>query len=123
MYEESDEDAGYVAPDAVVISTVHRSKGLQWPAVFIPYMRANRFPMKAPGGTQTIPHILPVAAVPNGARYKTNLADETRLFYVAVTRAQKYLYVTYAPGNSPMYKKASVFVPALHGIDVDVDLR
>ena len=107
VYEESDEDAGYVAPDAVVISTVHRSKGLQWPAVFIPYMRANRFPMKAPGGTQTIPHILPVAAVPNGARYKTNLADETRLFYVAVTRAQKYLYVTYAPGSSSMYKKAS----------------
>ena len=109
VYEESDEDAGYVAPDAVVISTVHRSKGLQWPAVFIPYMRANRFPMKAPGGTQTIPHILPVEAVPNGARYKTNLADETRLFYVAVTRAQKYLYVTYAPGNSSMYKKASAF--------------
>ena len=107
VYEESDEDAGYVAPNAVVISTVHRSKGLQWPAVFIPYMRANRFPMKAPGGTQTIPHILPVAAVPNGARYKTNLADETRLFYVAVTRAQKYLYVTYAPGSSSMYKKAS----------------
>ena len=107
VYEESDEDAGYVAPDAVVISTVHRSKGLQWPAVFIPYMRANRFPMKAPGGTQTIPHILPVAAVSNGARYKTNLADETRLFYVAVTRAQKYLYVTYAPGSSRMYNKAS----------------
>ena len=109
VYEESDEDAGYVAPDAVVISTVHRSKGLQWPAVFIPYMRANRFPMKAPGGTQTIPHILPVEAVPNGARYKTNLADETRLFYVAVTRAQKYLYVTYGPGSSAMYKKPSAF--------------
>jgi DNA helicase-2/ATP-dependent DNA helicase PcrA len=107
VYEESDEDAGYVAPDAVVISTVHRSKGLQWPAVFIPYMRANRFPMKAPGGTQTIPHILPVAAVQNGARYKTNLADETRLFYVAVTRAQKYLYVTYSHGSSRMYNKAS----------------
>ena len=47
--------------------------------------------------------------MPNGARYKTNLADETRLFYVAVTRAQKYLYVTYAPGNSSMYKKPSAF--------------
>lgn len=109
VYEESDEDAGYVAPDAVVISTVHRSKGLQWPAVFIPYMRANRFPMKAPGGTQTIPHIVPLEAVPNGARYKTNRADETRLFYVAVTRAQKFLYVTHSPGSSVMYKKPSDF--------------
>ena len=109
VYEESDEDAGYVAPDAVVISTVHRSKGLQWPAVFVPYLRANRFPMKAPGGTQTIPHIVPLEAVPHGDRYKTNRSDETRLFYVAVTRAQKYLYCTYAPGDSAMYKKASDF--------------
>lgn len=110
VYEESDEDAGYVAPDAVVISTVHRSKGLQWPAVFVPYMRANRFPMKAPGGTQTIPHIVPLEAVPNGDRYKTNRSDETRLFYVAITRAQKYLYVTYAPDMSnKLYKKPSDF--------------
>jgi DNA helicase-2/ATP-dependent DNA helicase PcrA len=109
VYEESDEDAGYVAPDAVVISTVHRSKGLQWPAVFVPYLRANRFPMKAPGGTQTIPHIVPLEAVPNGDRYKTNRSDETRLFYVAVTRAQKYLYCTYAPGDSALYRRASDF--------------
>ena len=107
VYEESDEDAGYVAPDAVVISTVHRSKGLQWPAVFVPFMRRNRFPMKAAGGTQTIPHVIPIEAVPNGARYRGGVADETRLFYVAVTRAQKYLYVTYAPGASAMYRKAS----------------
>ncbi len=109
VYEESDEDAGYVAPDAVVISTVHRAKGLQWPAVFVPFLRANRFPMKAPGGTQTIPHIIPIEAVPNGARYKTNRSDETRLFYVAVTRAQKYLYCTYSPGDSAMYRRASEF--------------
>jgi DNA helicase-2/ATP-dependent DNA helicase PcrA len=109
VYEESDEDASYVAPDAVVISTVHRSKGLQWPAVFIPNMRANRFPMKSPGGLQTIPHIVPLEAVPNGARYRTNRSDETRLFYVAVTRAQKFLFVTYAPGESKMYRKASDF--------------
>lgn len=109
VYEESDEDAGYVAPDAVVISTVHRSKGLQWPAVFVPYMRANRFPMKAQGGTQTIPHVVPIEAVPNGGRYKTNVSDETRLFYVAVTRSQKYLYVTYAPGANKLYMKASDF--------------
>jgi len=63
--------------------------------------------MKAPGGTQTIPHVIPLEAVPNGARYRGGLADETRLFYVAVTRAQKYLYVTYAPAESAMYRNAS----------------
>lgn len=109
VYEEADDDAGYVAPDAVVISTIHRSKGLQWPAVFVPMLRANRFPMKAQGGTQTVPHLVPVEAVPNGGRYKTNRSDETRLFYVAVTRGQKYLYVSYSPGDSRLYKKASDF--------------
>jgi DNA helicase-2/ATP-dependent DNA helicase PcrA len=109
VYEEADGDGGYATPNAVTITTVHRSKGLQWPAVFIPYMRKNRFPMKAPGGTQAIPHIVPLEAVPDGRRYRGGLPDETRLFYVAVTRAQKYLYVTFAPGESSLYKKASDF--------------
>ena len=52
---------------------------------------------------------MPEIAVPNGARYKVNRSDETRLFYVAVTRAQKYLYVSYAPGDSKLYKKPSDF--------------
>jgi DNA helicase-2/ATP-dependent DNA helicase PcrA len=107
VYEDADSDSGYATPNAVTITTVHRSKGLQWPAVFIPFMRRNRFPMKAPGGTQTIPHIVPLEAVQNGARYRGGTSDETRLFYVAVTRAEKYLYVTFAPGESSMYRNAS----------------
>jgi DNA helicase-2/ATP-dependent DNA helicase PcrA len=109
VYEESDDDAGYVQPDAVVISTVHRSKGLQWPAVFIPYLRQGRFPMRGMGGTQVFPHIIAPEAVVNGERYKGGIADETRLFYVAVTRAQKYLYVSYAPGEKRGQNKASDF--------------
>ncbi len=109
IYEESDADGGYATPNAVTITTVHRAKGLQWPAVFIPYMRKNRFPMKAPGGTQAIPHIVPLEAVPNGSRYRGGISDETRLFYVAVTRAQKYLFVTFAPGESNLYRNASDF--------------
>ncbi|REJ08750.1 ATP-dependent helicase [Microbacterium bovistercoris] len=109
VYEESDEDAGYVQPDAVVISTVHRAKGLQWPAVFIPFLRQGRFPMRGMGGVQVIPHIIAEDAVANGARYKGGISDETRLFYVAVTRAQKYLYVSYAPGEKRGQGKASEF--------------
>lgn len=109
VYEESDEDAGYVQPDAVVISTVHRAKGLQWPAVFVPFLRQNRFPMRAAGGTQAIPHVVATEAVTNAARYRGGLADETRLFYVAVTRAQKFLYVSYAPGDKRGQGTASPF--------------
>ncbi|GAA4195343.1 hypothetical protein GCM10022219_20190 [Microbacterium oryzae] len=109
VYEESDEDAGYVRPDAVVISTVHRAKGLQWPAVFLPFLRQGRFPMRGVGGTQAIPHLIAPEAVKNGARYKGGLSDETRLFYVAVTRAQKFLYASYAPGEKKGQGKASQF--------------
>ncbi|MDM4762160.1 3'-5' exonuclease [Galbitalea sp. SE-J8] len=48
--EEADEDSGFATPNAVTITTVHRSKGMQWPAVFIPCLRKNRFPMRRQGG-------------------------------------------------------------------------
>lgn len=95
-YEEADEDAGYATPNAVTISTVHRAKGMQWPAVFVPCLRANRFPSRRQGGRNVF-HVLPLEAVANGDRYRGTRSEETRLFYVAVTRAKKYLYMTYAP--------------------------
>ena len=95
-YADADSDAGYAAPDAVTIATVHQSKGLQWPAVFLPAMRKNRFPSRPMGGVQ-LHHVIPEVALVNPERYRGTVEDETRLLYVAVTRAQKYLYVTYAP--------------------------
>lgn len=95
-YEETDDDSGYATPDAVTITTVHRAKGMQWPAVFVPSLRRNRFPIRAQGGLNVF-HVIPMEAVPHGARYRGGLVEETRLFYVAVTRAQKYLYLSWAP--------------------------
>lgn len=95
-YEEADEDAGYATPDAVTITTVHRSKGMQWPAAFVPALRKNRFPLRRMGGLNVF-HVIPQEAVPHGDRYRGGLSEETRLFYVAVTRAQKYLYLSWAP--------------------------
>jgi DNA helicase-2/ATP-dependent DNA helicase PcrA len=95
-YADADADPGYAAPDAVTIATVHQSKGLQWPAVFLPAMRKNRFPSRSMGGVQ-LQHVIPDTALVNPERYRGTVEDETRLLYVAVTRAQKYLYVTYAP--------------------------
>ncbi len=95
-YADADADVGYATPDAVTIATVHQSKGLQWPAVFLPAMRKNRFPSKVMGGV-TLRHVIPDNAIEDPARYRGTLEDETRLLYVAVTRAQKYLYATFAP--------------------------
>jgi DNA helicase-2/ATP-dependent DNA helicase PcrA len=95
-YADADGDVGYATPDAVTLATVHQSKGLQWPAVFLPALRKNRFPSRVMGGL-TLRHVIPDDAIDDPARYRGTIEDETRLLYVAVTRAQKYLYATFAP--------------------------
>ncbi|BBY56683.1 ATP-dependent helicase [Mycobacterium koreense] len=95
-YADADADVGYATPDAVTIATVHQAKGLQWPAVFLPAMRKNRFPSRVMGGV-SLRHVIPDEALDDPARYRGTVDDETRLLYVAVTRAQKYLSVTFAP--------------------------
>ncbi len=64
-------------PDAVTLMTVHASKGLEFPVVYLAGMERNLFPHQR--------------AVEDG-----NLAEERRLFYVAITRAKKRLWLTYA---------------------------
>lgn len=108
-YADADADVGYAAPDAVVISTVHQAKGMQWPVVFVPCLRNNRFPAKRQGGLGLF-HVIPDTAIASPDRYRGTLEDETRLFYVAVTRAQKYLFASYSPvpGNK-LYGRRSAF--------------
>ena len=107
-YAESDADIGYATPDAVTLATVHQAKGMQWPAVFIPCLRKNRFPSKRQGGVGLF-HIIPDTAIADADRYRGTVADETRLFYVAVTRAQRYLAMTFSPGPNQLYRNRSVF--------------
>jgi DNA helicase-2/ATP-dependent DNA helicase PcrA len=65
------------ADDALVLSTVHQAKGLEWSRVFIPRVVDDSFPhfraLGEPGGED----------------------EERRIFYVAVTRAMDELYLTY----------------------------
>jgi DNA helicase-2/ATP-dependent DNA helicase PcrA len=109
-YPEGWQDSVFVSPDAVRIMTVHQAKGLQWPVVFIPQLVRNRFPVKG-GGGRTAWHLLPAAAFDNAIRYKGGLDDERRLFYVAATRAQKFLHMTWAPvaGNKTAQSPSDFF--------------
>jgi DNA helicase-2/ATP-dependent DNA helicase PcrA len=90
--------------------TVHQAKGMEWPVVFVPALIKNRFPSKPQGG-RSVWSILPAAAVPKQGRYRGTVEDERRLFYVAMTRSQKFLHLTYAPvlGNQ-LFQRPSEFL-------------
>lgn len=70
---ESDEDISGPAR-RVALSTVHQAKGLEWPVVFVLQVEPGSFPS-------------------GWAISEGNLAEEERLFYVAVTRAADELYL------------------------------
>jgi DNA helicase-2/ATP-dependent DNA helicase PcrA len=114
-YEESDGDNGYAQPNAVVIATVHQAKGMQWPAVFLPALRKNTFPASGRGGLSVF-HVVEANLIPGAARYRGTEADERRLFYVAVTRAQKYLALSFGPSEKRTGKKRSDFFNEATGV-------
>jgi DNA helicase-2/ATP-dependent DNA helicase PcrA len=108
-YPEGWQDNQYANPDAVRIMTVHQAKGMQWPVVFVPALLKNRFPAKKPGG-RSVWHLLPRRGIRCQARFEGTIEDERRLFYVAMTRSQKFLHLTWAPvlGNQ-LFQKRSEF--------------
>lgn len=109
-YPEGWQEAAYANPDAVRIMTIHQAKGMQWPVVLIPALLKNRFP-SAGGGGKSVWHLIPAEGVHGQQRFVGSIEDERRLFYVAMTRSQKFLFMTYAPipGKKNRYAKKSVF--------------
>lgn len=89
-YEGFDGEADF-ALNAVDLTTVHRAKGLEWPAVFVPSVTAGRFPSSRTGRAQD--WLVPRDRF-NATRYEGSDADERRLFYVALTRARDWLSVS-----------------------------
>ena len=80
-------------PDAVTISTVHKMKGLEFPVVFIVDVVQQRFP----GSRSSYNGWLPLNLIQNSLSrglYQSNNFGEARLFYTALTRAERFLYVT-----------------------------
>lgn len=64
--------------DTVKLMTVHSAKGLEFPVIYVVGMEENLFP-----GQQSLFSL-------------EDLEEERRLFYVAITRAEKKLFLTYA---------------------------
>ena len=82
----------------VRIVTVHKSKGLQYPIVFLPFMWNVKEQTKAPGSysyhdEQGYKKIMLEDDAQIERWRQEKLAEEIRLFYVAITRAQYRCYM------------------------------
>jgi ATP-dependent DNA helicase UvrD/PcrA len=101
-----------VQPDAVSISTIHGVKGLEFAGVFIADVCARRFPSGKASQQPQFPldgnilRQIDVAALADNPNHD----GERRLMYVAVTRAERFLLISYS-GN-----KTSTFVKELNDI-------
>jgi len=77
----------------VNVLTVHKAKGLEFEAVFMVSLVADRFPGRERREKIPFPEELLKESLPPEDSY---LEEERRLFYVAMTRAKKFLYLTWA---------------------------
>ena len=92
----SDIDGMQDQDDSVTLMTLHSAKGLEFPVVFLVGMEEGLFP-----GYRSIGE-------------PKELEEERRLFYVGITRAKRYLYLTCAKHRtifgSTSYNQVSRFV-------------
>jgi len=79
-----DPGAVELRPNAVCLSTAHSAKGLEWPIVVV---------------VGAVDHVWPS----DRAKDETTKAEEQRVFYVAVTRAQDRLLIC-CPGTRPDFR-------------------
>jgi DNA helicase-2/ATP-dependent DNA helicase PcrA len=68
---------GPTAGAGVHLLTLHRAKGLEWDAVFLPRIEEKELPIKL-------------------ARTPEEIAEERRLLYVGITRARRWLHLTWS---------------------------
>ncbi len=96
LYDESvtgrDKNDGG-AEERLVLSTIHQAKGLEWDTVFIIHLADQSFPSK------------------RSMSEEDGLEEERRLFYVAVTRARRKLFLTY-PQTGGGYDSFSLNSPS-----------
>jgi superfamily I DNA/RNA helicase/RecB family exonuclease len=116
--------------EAVSVLTAHRAKGLEWDLVVVAGVQEGTWPdLRQRGSLLGMDELVDVvagrdaapgadaAAVAATARL---LAEERRLFYVAVTRARRALVVT-AVGAADTEEQPSRFLAELAGDEIEIE--
>jgi superfamily I DNA/RNA helicase len=75
--ETKEENEKKKIDNKVIISTIHKAKGLEYDYVFLPFWNQNAFPNF------------------NSLQEKFGKEEERRLAYVAITRAKKNVFISY----------------------------
>ncbi len=113
----------------VRIVTIHASKGLQYPIVFVPYLSRCR-PVKMTDGVLSFHDENHQACIDISERpasghlvlaEKERLAEDVRLLYVALTRAEAKLYIGWgkigaSPPTTPLTALAYLLYPDPSGV-------
>ena len=100
--------------DAVSVLTVHKAKGLEFSVVFLVSLIEDRYPGRERREKIPLPAEILKEEVPRAENF---VQEERRLFYVGMTRAKKYLYLTWAKDYGlKRLKKVSPFV--LEALDI-----
>jgi len=108
--------------NAVNIMTVHSSKGLEFPIVFLVNLSSERFPSRYMSDRLPIPEELIKEVLGEKDEKMAHLQEERRLFYVGATRAKEKLYLTAAENYGGVRKKQpSIFIEELLNRKVDLD--
>lgn len=109
-------DTDWSENNAVNILTVHASKGLEFPVVFLVNLVEGRFPTRERKEPIPIPQALIKEILPEGDYH---LEEERRLFYVGMTRTRDRLFFSLAKyyGEGRRERKISPFVAEALGQD------
>ncbi|WP_353352152.1 ATP-dependent helicase [Oceaniserpentilla sp. 4NH20-0058] len=85
----------------IVISSIHRAKGLQWPVVILPGLTEHYYPYQSDGEMQQA----------------TSVESERRLFYVAMTRSMNQLHLI-TPTQQAMDSGQNTISPFIQAMNV-----
>jgi DNA helicase-2/ATP-dependent DNA helicase PcrA len=100
--------------DAVNVLTVHKAKGLEFDTVFLVGLIEDRFPGRERPERIPVPDGVLKESLPGRENF---LQEERRLFYVAMTRARRALYLTWGRDyGTRRLKRVSPFV--LEALDI-----